>query len=187
DEKREFCQRHATRWNVTRHRIAQQIHQRVAAALADGSLSLVKGGIRDLQTAGSGIAVTVEDRDGQRRTIQGGLVINCTGPLASISAAKVPLLENLLRHGLVQADELDMGLVATADFAAIERGGNRSPFLFAMGSLLKGTLWETTAVPELRGQAFRVAQVLLNEFAAERQVQETWAAQPEVEVLEYCI
>ena len=30
-----------------------------------------------------------------------------------------------------------------------------------MGPLLRGTLWETIAVPELRGQARRVAETLV--------------------------
>jgi uncharacterized NAD(P)/FAD-binding protein YdhS len=187
DEKREFCRRYGARWNVTRHRIAQQIHAQVAAAVADGSLQLVKGSIRDLHSAGRNIAVTIEDEFGVRRTIEGGLVINCTGPQASVSAAAVPLLQNLLRQGLVQVDEMDMGLEVEADFAVVDQSGDRSSFLFAMGSLLKGTLWETTAVPELRGQAFRVAQVLLGEILAERRAQEAWSSPFDVEVLEYCI
>jgi uncharacterized NAD(P)/FAD-binding protein YdhS len=39
--------------------------------------------------------------------------------------------------------------------------GDRSPWLLALGPLLKGTYWETIAVPELRGQARRVAETLL--------------------------
>ena len=65
---------------------------------------------------------------------------------------------------MVRADELDMGIEVDADFAAVERDGKRSAFLYALGPLLKGTLWETTAVPELRGQAMRVAQILLQDL-----------------------
>jgi uncharacterized NAD(P)/FAD-binding protein YdhS len=50
--------------------------------------------------------------------------------------------------------------------------------LFALGPLLRGSLWETTAVPELRGQAMRVAEALL-----EREP----AAVEEMEVIEYYI
>ena len=37
--------------------------------------------------------------------------------------------------------------------------------LFAVGGLLKGTLWETTAVPELRSQAFRLAETIAGELS----------------------
>ncbi len=186
-EKREFFRRYGARWNATRHRVAQQIHEQVAAAVADGSLLVVKGAIRDLHSAGQKLVVTVDDAGGGRRTIAGGLVVNCTGPQASVSAAAAPLLKNLLRRGLVRADEMDMGIEVEADFAVVDRGGDRSPILFAMGSLLKGTLWETTAVPELRGQAFRVAQILLDEVHAERGAREAWSYPFDAEVLEYCI
>lgn len=46
------------------------------------------------------------------------------------------------------------------------RGGARSRFLFAIGPLLRGTLWESIAVPEWRGQALRGAQTLLEECHA---------------------
>ena len=50
--------------------------------------------------------------------------------------------------------------------------------LFAIGPPLRGTLWETTAVPELRGQAMRVAQIMLNQMPTS--VEEEF-------VIEYCI
>ncbi|HEY5316274.1 MAG TPA: FAD/NAD(P)-binding protein [Pirellulales bacterium] len=187
DEKREFCRLHAARWNVTRHRIAQQIHQRLSTAIADGALRVVKGSICGLHGTGQGVGVVVEHAPGRQRTIEAGLVINCTGPCASFSAVAAPLLQKLLGSGRVQVDALDMGVEIEADFAVVEPDGSRSSCLYAMGPLVKGVLWETTAVPELRSQAFRVAQVLLDELSADQRAVEAWPIQPEVEVLEYCI
>ena len=45
----------------------------------------------------------------------------------------------------------------------IGRDGQRSKILLALGPLLRGTLWETVAVPELRSQARRVAETLLEQ------------------------
>jgi uncharacterized NAD(P)/FAD-binding protein YdhS len=84
----------------------------------------------------------------------------------------------------VRADDVDLGVAVGADFAAVDREGNRSDILFAMGSLAKGTLWETIAVPELRGQAFRVAQTLLEECAATDKAE---ILPVEEAVIEYCI
>ncbi len=53
-----------------------------------------------------------------------------------------------------------MGIQVDDDFAAIGSDGRASRRLFALGPLLRGSLWETTAVPELRGQAMRVAEAL---------------------------
>ena len=54
-----------------------------------------------------------------------------------------------------------MGVRSDADHTLIDRDGRRSEMLLALGPLLRGTLWETIAVPELRGQARRVAETLL--------------------------
>ncbi len=83
--------------------------------------------------------------------------------MPGFAETEVPLFQNLLRRGLIRPDELDMGIEIGADFAVIDRKGRPSEFLFAIGPLMKGTLWETTAVPELRGQAMRVAQIMLEE------------------------
>ena len=87
--------------------------------------------------------------------------MNCTGPRDSLNDAPATLFQNLFDRGLVRPDELDMGIEVTPDFAAVSTQGCASEFLFAIGSLLKGTLWETTAVPELRAQALQVAKALL--------------------------
>jgi uncharacterized NAD(P)/FAD-binding protein YdhS len=45
----------------------------------------------------------------------------------------------------------------------LSRDGERSHQLLAVGPLLRGTLWETIAVPELRAQAKRAAETLLEQ------------------------
>lgn len=160
EEKRQFCTRYATRWNVMRHRIAEPIHTRLMEAIASGRLRVYQGQILDLSNAGTEVGVTFKTRDGGQTRLE-GLVVNCTGPQSSFSSVADPLFQSLLKNGLVREDAIDMGIEVDTDFAAIESNGQRSPFLYALGPLLKGTLWETTAVPELRGQTMRVAQVLL--------------------------
>ncbi len=162
-EKQEFLQHYASRWNVIRHRIAQPIHQRLTEAITEGRVRVVRGTVQELRAAGERVEVALAERGGRTSVVSGGLVLNCTGPDARFSGTEVPLFRNLLNRGLVRPDELDMGLQVGPDFAAVDAVGERSPFLFAIGPLMRGTLWETTAVPELRGQAMRVAQVLVDE------------------------
>lgn len=164
EEKREFCSRYAARWNVMRHRVAEPIHARLMEAVSSGRLRIHKGRISSLSDAGPNVRVTIEGDGGEQTTLEGKLVVNCTGPQTSFSSAAEPLFKDLLERGLVRVDGLDMGIDVTPEFSAVERDGRRSTFLYALGPLLKGTLWETTAVPELRGQAMRVAQVLLQDL-----------------------
>jgi uncharacterized NAD(P)/FAD-binding protein YdhS len=60
---------------------------------------------------------------------------------------------------------MDMGIKVTPDFAVVEKNGKESNQLFALGPVLKGTLWESSAVPELRSQAFRVAEILIKQIS----------------------
>ncbi len=177
DEKREFLTCHAAEWNRQRHRIAQSIHSYVTDAFDEGRLDLVTGTIESLAPNDHDIEVKLIDAAGKSSSISGGLVINCTGPQPRFSRAGVPLFEKLLEKGLVCNDELDMGIEVDEDFAAIEADGTSSRWLHAIGPLLKGSLWETTAVPELRGQAMHVARAMLN--------QDTMT--PQEDILEYCI
>lgn len=164
-EKQEFLKRYAARWNVIRHRIAQPIHQRVTEAITEGRLRVMRGRISGLREQGDKVEVALQDRSGNEQLLSGGLVVNCTGPNSGFSDTSVPLFQNLLKRGLIRPDELDMGIDVAADFAVMNAEGNPSESLFAIGPLMKGTLWETTAVPELRGQAMRVAQLLLDDVA----------------------
>ena len=73
---------------------------------------------------------------------------------------------------------MDMGLAVTDDFAVVGDDDRPSPFLYAIGPILKGTLWETIAVPELRQQAMAVVQTILKQKPIR-------VASPET--IEYCI
>lgn len=167
-ERRTFLQEHAARWNVLRHRIAPSIHQAVTQAQTVGHLKVRAGSISRLEAHGTRVRVLPEPAgrdEAPPPPLDADLVINCTGPQTRFSRTGSPLLRRLLERGLVQPDEMDMGVRIGAGFTAIQRDGQPSPFLHALGPLLRGTFWETIAVPELRGQALQVAQALLGSSA----------------------
>lgn len=178
EEKLEFLSRDVALWNVTRHRIAATIHSRITDALDAGRLTVVSGAIDTLVPRDECIDVMLTQPDGHQLVQPGDLVINCTGPESRFSRSSLPLFDNLLSSGLVSTDELDMGIQVDENFASIDSSGNPSPFLYAIGPLLKGSLWETTAVPELRSQAMRVAGRLLEREAVSIQ---------EEDIIEYYI
>jgi uncharacterized NAD(P)/FAD-binding protein YdhS len=166
EEKRCFLAKHAARWNVIRHRIAQPVHQRLTEAITDGSVRVVKGSVSGIRADGESVEVALRHTDGSESSITGGLVINCTGPRSGFADTTVPLFRQLLDSGMLRADELDMGIEVGPDFAVIDGDGVSSKVLFAIGPLMKGTLWESTAVPELRGQAKRAAEILARDEIA---------------------
>lgn len=187
EERRDFVARHSARWNVLRHRIAQPIHQKLSRALAEGRLRIACCSVANIAATGPRMAVTVRGADGALAQIEGALAINCTGPQSRFSASRSTLLRNLLANGLAQPDAMDMGIRIAPDFTVVERGDARSRFLYAIGPLVRGTLWESVAVPELRGQALHVAETLLDQFPAGRRTPPTRVWPDEPAVIEYWI
>ncbi|MEO1994164.1 MAG: hydroxyacylglutathione hydrolase, partial [Planctomycetaceae bacterium] len=186
-EKQKFLSQYAARWNVVRHRIAQPIHQRLTEYLIDEQLRIVRGNVTGLSAAGQRVQISVTSPAGEQSTLEAGFVINCTGPQPAFSESPVPLFQNLMQRGLIQVDEMDMGIQVGANFAVRDGQGQNSEFLFAIGPLMKGSLWETTAVPELRGQAMRVAEVLVEQAELTDQQRDYRLSVTEEHVIEYHI
>ncbi len=159
EERREFVREHAARWNILRHRIPAEFHAHVTAAKDAGHLHIHAARVNGLEPDGNRVRVLL----GNGKSLTGDLVINGTGPHTKFSATNSLLMQNLLKRGMIVADDMEMGIRADEDHTVIDREGKRSSTLLAIGPLLRGTLWETIAVPELRGQARRVAETILHQ------------------------
>lgn len=158
DERKECARHHAARWNILRHRIAPEIHAQVTTAQLTRQLRVHSAIIERVSAEGEKARVHLSDG----KSVLGDLIVNATGPQTKFSATSSVLLANLLKRGLLAPDEMDMGVRVDPDHTVITRDQKRSKTLLALGPLLRGTLWETIAVPELRGQALRVAETVLN-------------------------
>ncbi len=157
EERLEFMRNDAARWNILRHRIAPEIHAQVTSSQLTGQLQVHAARFERLAPEGARAKVLLEGGS----TLIGDLIINATGPQTKFSATRSTLLQNLMRRGLIVPDDMDMGVKVDDDHLVLTGDGKRSELLLAMGPLLRGTLWETIAVPELRGQARRVAEVVV--------------------------
>jgi len=159
EEKLTFAREYAARWNVLRHRIAPEIHAQITSAQLASHLTVHAANIGRVEALGAKVRVHLSGG----KYLDGDLVVNATGPHTRFTATRSVLLQNLLKRGLVAPDEMDMGARIDADHTIIDARGNRSSLLLALGPLLRGTYWETVAVPELRIQARRVADTLLEQ------------------------
>jgi uncharacterized NAD(P)/FAD-binding protein YdhS len=185
EEKQEFCRRFRAQWNVLRHRIPQNVAEEIEVAKGTGAFRVLKGRLGAVSDEGSRLHVKIDGEDGQpAEEISVGLLINCTGPRESLSDAPETLIRNLFRKGLIRADEVDLGIEVTPDFSVVGADAQPSRFLFAVGPLLKGALWETSAVPELRAQTYQVAQKLLADDVLRHP---DWEAETPADLVEYCI
>jgi len=101
-------------------------------------------------------------RSGLVQTVKVAKIINCTGPRSDYSKYQHPLLINLLARGLIDHDPLALGITASPDGSVQRYRGESVGWLFTLGAPLKGVLWETTSVPEIREQAVTMAKHLLS-------------------------
>ena len=157
EEKKTFARHHAARWNILRHRIAPEIHAQIASAQLTGQLQVHAANIERVESAGDRVRVLLSED----KHLEGDLVLNATGPQTHFVATKSVLLQNLLNRGLIAPDDMEMGIRIQSDHTVVDRDGRPSSHLLALGPILRGTYWETIAVPELRGQAKRVAETIL--------------------------
>jgi uncharacterized NAD(P)/FAD-binding protein YdhS len=79
-----------------------------------------------------------------------------------ITATQDPLLRGLLDAGLATPDPLRLGFRADAGGALLDVPGRPSGTLFTLGPPLRGQLYETTGVPEIRDQAAALATRLIS-------------------------
>ena len=87
-------------------------------------------------------------------------VVNAIGPAWDCRRGDDALLQHLLDTGAAIPSRVGLGLATTADGRLIDRDGRASEHIVTLGSLRRGELWETIAVPELRTQAAELAERL---------------------------
>ena len=161
-QRRRFLRLARPLWEIHRHRAPGQVLADMESQLASGSLTLERGDLADLRPSPAGGAdASIRRPDGSTRTYRVARVFNCIGPGMSVRDSIDPMVGSLLRSGLASADELGLGLRTDAEGHLLSGDGSRQSPLLLVGALRRGDLWETTAVPELRGQAEAAARAAL--------------------------
>ena len=162
-EKKEFLKRFRHLWGVARHRLPLHIHDIIQDLRVRDKLVLYSGIIENITQNNSPITVDFYNRKtGQKERITVERVINCTGPENNIKNNANRFLYNLWKRGIIVPDMLELGIYAdTDDFRIINSHGIKLSNVFTLGTNLKGMLWETVAVPELRQQADKLSEVIL--------------------------
>ena len=163
-EKELFMSRLRHLWGVARHRIPLHSHDRIQQLRIDGKLHIVAGRIMDIQESEEGITLVYSDkREKTIKELNASRVINCTGPETDLLRLDGSFLKKCLLRGLLAQDKLKLGISADINtFQVILPDGTRHTNLFTLGSNLKGELWESTAVNELRAQAEKLAERLIH-------------------------
>ncbi|HMN96220.1 MAG TPA: FAD/NAD(P)-binding protein [Phycisphaerales bacterium] len=164
-----FLRRLRPFWEIHRHRCPLTVLDRLEAERAAGTLAVERGVIDSIEPRGeSSLALSVRRPDGSRFGMIAGRLFNCVGPATAIADTIDPLIGSLLRSGLARPDPIGIGLDTDPDGRLIGSDGSCDGRLLLAGALRRGTLWESTAVPELRIQARRAAEIAAAEAIAAR-------------------
>lgn len=161
-ERKRFLRHVRPYWEVHRHRIAPQIGDAIAQLVGSGKATVHAGRLTAYREFSDHVEVGWRDRQTQaQQLLLVDRVINCTGPDTDCRRMNDPLIKSLLVQGLARPDRLSLGLDVDSNGALVDFAGTPSSFLYAIGSIRKGSLWESIAVPELRAQASQLAEHLV--------------------------
>jgi len=161
-ERRRFLRHVRPFWEVHRHRLAPATAAIVERLAAAGRVRFIAGRLDALRDELTCAEAVYRLRGSERmQTLRVAKVINCTGPRTDYSKYQHPLLINLLARGLIDHDPLALGLNARPSGEVLRYRGGPTGWLFTLGAPLKGVLWESTAVPEIRLHAANVAASMI--------------------------
>jgi uncharacterized NAD(P)/FAD-binding protein YdhS len=165
-EKEMFMSRFRHLWGVARHRLPMHSHDKIQKLRINNRLRIHSGKIIDLKETKKGIEVLFfNKKENKQNEIFVSRVINCTGPDTNLMNLNDCFLKRCLLNGILIQDKFKLGIRTNIEtFQALDFKGKAHTNLFTLGSNLKGELWESTAVNELRVQAENLAnQLLANE------------------------
>lgn len=166
-ERRRFLRHARPYWDVHRHRAAPAIRERIDRMREDGRLRVEAARLTALELRGDQVVATIRPRGSlASATLAVARVINATGPGVDYRTWDDPLVRALFDRGWIRPGPLGFGLDATKEGAILDRDGRASTTLTTLGPTLRGSLWETTAVPEIRAQAARLATRILADLDA---------------------
>jgi uncharacterized NAD(P)/FAD-binding protein YdhS len=146
-------------WDAHRHRIPKDSLDTILRLQEAERLRVLAGHIKSLTGEANKLAIVIEKR-GVRTSIAAEAAFDCRGIWSNISKHQSPLIKSLLSSGLASSDHLGLGFVTGGAGQLMSTSGQRAKNIFTLGTLRRGELWETTAVREVRAQAFEIAECL---------------------------
>jgi uncharacterized NAD(P)/FAD-binding protein YdhS len=155
--------RHLERvWSTHRHRMAPQVGDEVERLLEAGLFHVHSGQIVAVEKSGSSLSLAVKSRSADHLYHWAtDWLVNCTGPDTNLFRDDQVLMNRLRSRRLAGPGPLAMGVGTDVNGHVLDASGEPLDWLWAVGSLRQGQLFESTAVPEIRGQAQTVAGQVL--------------------------
>jgi uncharacterized NAD(P)/FAD-binding protein YdhS len=153
-------------WGVARHRLPFVTYDIIQKERIQNSLQIISGKLTSVRESTDSLEINYFDNAlGKELKIEATFMINCTGPESDFTISNSTLLKTCLAKGVVTQDELKLGLKTNTDsFQTLNSNNEINSSIYTLGSTLRGELWESTAINELRSQAKMLAEKLLSEI-----------------------
>lgn len=163
EEKRIFMKRLRHLWGVARHRIPFLSYDYIQKERIANRLEILAGKVVDLSINENGVLATIYDKKNKTQLHSTfAQVINCTGPETKIEKSGNELLIQLKSDGFIVQDDLQLGIEVNDSYQVINSQNQEQENIYAIGGLLKGKLWESTAINELRAQAKSISSSIIS-------------------------
>ncbi|MDF2436552.1 MAG: beta-lactamase protein [Bacteroidota bacterium] len=149
-------------WGVARHRLPVDVHYKTIELIEKDQLRVIGGRVEAINfTDQFDVSIKLRKKH-YSELIRVSRIVNCTGPQGNYNEINDPLVQSLINNGLISPDELKMGIKAMPEGNVLDSSGKPVKNLYAVGSILRGVLWETTSVPDLKVNAENVAIQIIN-------------------------
>lgn len=159
-EKKYFMQHLSRYWNIARHRMPAEAADVLDEMQNNGALEILRGRLKTIEATQNGFDITYT-KDGVEYHAAANILVNCIGSQANFAKIESTFVENLIDRRHIRNDELSLGIAASPDGRVVDKNGEFSDVVYTLGTALRGTLWETTAIPEIRTQARDLALRML--------------------------
>lgn len=160
--KRQFLRHLRPWWNIHRHRLPPELHDRLTQAVRAGQVKLVAAEFVGVERLGNRVQATIRRRGTTgREALLIDRVYDCGGVSVDVAQSSNPVIRDLVAEGRARPDRLHIGLDVEPNTAVIAADGAASARLFAIGPLTRGRFFEIEAIPDIRLQCAALAAHLL--------------------------
>jgi uncharacterized NAD(P)/FAD-binding protein YdhS len=162
-ERRRFLRHLRVFWDAHRYRIAPQVEKILHDKRQNGSLQVLAASLHSINRNNK-IDIHLmprHRRDGEEvKCLSIDSIVVTTGPAHGRVVEHNPVLQSLAKQGLLEADQLRLGLRVDPLGQAIGRGGMIEPTLLVVGPLAREQYGELMGMPQVADQPNAVAEHL---------------------------
>lgn len=157
-----FLRHLRARWETLRHRLPPRTAAAIQRLRDEGRLQVIAARVREVDGGEPWLRIRLQPRaTRQSLDVAANFVVQATGFESATASTPHALTRQLIRDGMAVADPFDLGFAAEPDGRLRSADGRVRDDLRAIGTLMRGTLWECTGMPEIRTLARTIASDLV--------------------------